>query len=202
MGGDGPSYHCARLRFASIGLEWGKDRIGIGLLKALRARRSIVFNDNPSPAELIPPKSGHLVVCEEGDDIAQVIAANYAFATGAGLHLIPETELWSEPRGTSKSFASYDNPHRSVSDTLTRLRQEVRELTGPVSIPAGGSITFITDELPLGFAFPQVPCTHLFIYPNLGISIVQGFLLAEQRDSPESGWNWRGAISGDMKVSF
>jgi hypothetical protein len=164
-------------------LEWGKDRIGIGLLKALRARRAIVFNDNPSPAESIPPKSGHLVVCEEGDDIAQVIAANYAFATGAGLHLIPETESERAEQILEEFYGINDNPHRSVSDTLTRLRQEVRELTGPVSIPPGGSITFITDELPLGFAFPEVPCTHLFIYPNLGISIVQG-LAAEQRDSP------------------
>jgi hypothetical protein len=71
-------------------LAWGEDRIGIGLLKALRARRSIVFADGPSPGESVPSKSGHLVVCEQGDDLAEVIAANYAYALRAGLCLVPE----------------------------------------------------------------------------------------------------------------
>jgi hypothetical protein len=33
--------------------------------------------------------SDHLVVCEDGDELAQVIAANCAFALNAGLQLIP-----------------------------------------------------------------------------------------------------------------
>ena len=97
-------------------LEWGKDRIGIGLLKALRARRSIVFNDNPSPAELITPKGGHLVVCEEGDEVAQVIAANYAFATGAGLQLIPQTKTERAEQILEEFYGINDNRHRSVSE--------------------------------------------------------------------------------------
>jgi hypothetical protein len=61
-------------------LMWGRDRVGVGLLKALRSRSKIVFSDNPSPNNHVPPKSDHLVVCEDGDDLSQVIAANYAFA--------------------------------------------------------------------------------------------------------------------------
>jgi hypothetical protein len=30
-------------------VTWGNDRIGVGLLKALRAKTSIVFEDHPSP---------------------------------------------------------------------------------------------------------------------------------------------------------
>ena len=41
-------------------LTWGNDRIGIGLLKALREQRSIVFTDDPSSVETVPSKSGHL----------------------------------------------------------------------------------------------------------------------------------------------
>jgi hypothetical protein len=39
-------------------LRWGKDCIGIGLLKALREKRSIVFTDEPSPVEAVSSKSG------------------------------------------------------------------------------------------------------------------------------------------------
>lgn len=73
-------------------LHWGRDRIGVGLLKALRAGQNIMFEDRPSPYEWVGSKSKHMVVCEEGEELAQVIAANYAFALNAGLFLIPEVE--------------------------------------------------------------------------------------------------------------
>jgi hypothetical protein len=58
-------------RRAGPPLAWGRDRIGIGLLRALRAGVSIVFEDRPSPVDLVLSKGTHLVVCEEGNDIAQ-----------------------------------------------------------------------------------------------------------------------------------
>jgi hypothetical protein len=73
-------------------LTWGRDRIGVGLLKALRAGLDIVFEDKPSPYEWVPPKNGQIVVCEEGEELSQVIAANYAFALDAGLFLIPAVD--------------------------------------------------------------------------------------------------------------
>lgn len=78
-------------RSANSNVVWGRDRIGLGLLKALRAGSGIVFEDKPSPNEAVPSKSLHLVVCEEGDELAQVIAANYAFSLKAGLCLIDRT---------------------------------------------------------------------------------------------------------------
>jgi hypothetical protein len=59
---------------------WGNDRLGIGLLLALRRERQILFEDRPSEKMNVSPRSDHLVVCEEGDEFAQVIAANYAYA--------------------------------------------------------------------------------------------------------------------------
>ena len=73
-------------------MHWGNDRIGVGLLKALRARKTLVFEDRPSPYEWVASKSKHMVVCEEGEVLSQVIAANYAFALNAGLFLIPEVD--------------------------------------------------------------------------------------------------------------
>src|SRR5216683_762952 len=105
---------------------WGNDRVGIGLLLALRKERQISFEDRPSERMNLSPKSDHLVVCEEGE--------------------------------------------------------ELRNIAGDIPIPSGGSITFITDGLPYGFAFPEVPSTHLFSYPNLGITTLHGFA-AEQPGS-------------------
>lgn len=70
-------------------LRWGRDRIGVGLLTALRHKSSILFDDKTSPNTAVPSKSGHLVICEQGKPLAEVIAANYAFSLGAGLQLIP-----------------------------------------------------------------------------------------------------------------
>lgn len=164
-------------------LAWGKDRIGVGLLKALRAQRPIIFTDDLSLADFIPPKGDHLIVCEEGNELAQVIAANLAFATGAGLHLIPKTENERAEQILERLYGINDNREQSVSDTLASLRREIRELAGQIPVPHGGSITFITHELPLGFAFPEVPSTHLLTYPALGIAIVNG-LSTEQPKSP------------------
>ena len=41
----------------------------------------------------------------------------------------------------------------------------------------------MTSNAPWGFAYPEVPSTHLFLYPDLGISILNG-LIAEQKDAP------------------
>jgi len=73
-------------------VAWGQDRIGIGLLKALRAGQGIQFEDRPSQYDWVASKSGHLVVCEEGEEISEVIAANYAHALDAGLFLIPKVD--------------------------------------------------------------------------------------------------------------
>jgi hypothetical protein len=155
---------------------WGRDRIGIGLLKAMRLRTTLGFTDSPSPIEHVSSKSGHLVVCEEGDDLAQVIAANYAFALRAGLHLIPEVESAVSEEILENFYSLYDDAQRgSQSETLERLKTELRSLCGPLPLPPLGSVTFVTGRLPYGFAFPEAPSTHLFKYPDLGISVVNSF---------------------------
>jgi hypothetical protein len=160
-------------------LIWGRDNIGIGLLQALRSKRAIAFDDRPSSKELyVAAKSNHLVVCERGDDLSQVIAANYAQALGAGLFLISETEREHADSILERFYSVYDDRDRSATDALRELRNELRAIAGNIPIPANGSITFISDGLPFGFAFPEVPSTHLFGL-GLGISIIHGFA-AEQ----------------------
>ncbi len=161
---------------------WGNDRVGIGLLLALRKERQISFEDRPSERMNLSPKSDHLVVCEEGDEFAQVIAANYAYALGAGLFLIQATPEERVDQIMERFYSVLENRDQSPSEALRELREELRNIAGDIPIPSGGSITFITDGLPYGFAFPEVPSTHLFSYPNLGITTLHGFA-AEQPGS-------------------
>jgi hypothetical protein len=161
---------------------WGRDYIGVGLLQAMRERRSLTVTDQPSQRVFVSSLSDHLVVCEEGNEFAQVIAANYAHALGAGLFLIQETEQDRVEQIMERFYSLYDSRDQSPSEALQELRDELRAIAGNLPVPIGGSATFITDGLPFGFAFPEFPSTHLFSYPSLGMVILHGFA-AEQAGS-------------------
>ena len=145
-------------------LVWGRDRLGIGLLKAMREGAMLSFNDEPSPRESVPSKSGHLVICEEGEELSEVIAANYAYSMRAGLHLIPQISRPRSQEILEALYSLYDGPSMdgSPSQRLECLQSELRDLCGPIEIPVGGSISWIVRDLPFGFAFPGTPSTHLF----------------------------------------
>jgi hypothetical protein len=160
-------------------LQWGNGAIGLGLLQALYERRMIEFGDHASPTDSIKPRSDHLVVCEAGETLSEVIAANYAYSMGAGLHLIAETDE-AECKELLESYYGIYEPGVDQEAVRNRLQKQLRGLCGDFDIPHGGSLTFVTKRLPFGVAFPEVPSTHLFVYPDLGISIVNGFA-AEQR---------------------
>lgn len=167
-------------------LSWGRDRIGLGLLLAHRARQQIVFTDAPSECRVIPSSSGHLVVCEEGNELAQVIAANYAYSFGAGLCLIPQVQEKESDRILEDFYSLYDDRQCSPTTALEYLRDTIRQHAGALPIDSHRSVTFITSDLPWGFAYPEKPSTHLFMYPDLGISILNG-VLSEQRGAPGIG---------------
>jgi hypothetical protein len=167
-------------------LHWGRDRIGVGLLKALRAGQNLVFEDGPSPYEWVASKSKHMVVCEGGEELSQVIAANYAFALDAGLFLIPEVDKDQAEDLLEGFYKLYDRGSGfAPAEAQARLSQELLALCGSLPIPDEGSITFI-GKLPFGFAYPEYPSTHLFEYPDLGCAVVNGFA-AEQPRTPGTG---------------
>jgi hypothetical protein len=170
-------------RLGDTPLVWGNDRIGIGLLKALRENRQIEFSGCASPRENLIGKARHLVVCEEGEDLSQVIAANYAFALDADLCLIPNVPGARSDDIMDRFYKSDQRRDLSQSTVLESLRNEIRALCDKVVVPENGSFTFVTSEIPYGFAFPEAPSTHLFKYPDLGITIINGFS-AEQDGTP------------------
>lgn len=161
-------------------LRWGRTQIGVGLLEALRTGRLIRFDDDPSPANPLKP-ARHLVVCEAGDDLSEVIAANYAFALDAELVIVPEVTKATAEAITEELYSIYDSRDMGLTEAFAEVSDRVRGLCPGVVVPEGGSITFFTSHIPFGLAFSEVPTTHLKTYPDLGLAILNG-LSAEQGD--------------------
>ncbi|MCC6789060.1 MAG: hypothetical protein IT547_14595 [Hyphomonadaceae bacterium] len=156
-------------------LQWSRHSIGLGLLTALRAGKMIAFADEPSPAVQVRGKSDHLVVCEAGEPLSEVIAANYAFALGAGLCVIPERSKHDGRAILEAFYGLYDDRDVSPTERLQELARTIRAMCGDIVLPEKGSLTFITGDIPYGFALPELPSTHLFKYPDLGLAIINGF---------------------------
>lgn len=166
-------------------ISWGENNLAYGLLTALREQRSIVFGTHVSPSLPVPSRSGHWVICEAGDEHAQVVAANYAYSLDAGLLLIPEVDR-RQAEDLLENFYSLYELREPVADALERLHHRLRNLSGPLPIATVKSVTFISQWLPFGVAYPEFPSTHLPMYPQLGISVLNGFV-AEQEDKQGIG---------------
>lgn len=162
--------------------QWGKEHLALGLLRALRLNARIQF-DGVSEAASVPSVSGHLVVCEEGDLHAQVVAANYAHALDAGLILIPAVERRLGEKLLERFYSATEVRDRPMGEVLEELRGELREMAGGVSQADYDSATFFTSRVPWGYAFPERPSTHIFLSPDVGICVLHG-LLAEQATTP------------------
>ncbi|HDZ53818.1 hypothetical protein LCGC14_0269670 [marine sediment metagenome] len=157
-------------------LKWGRENIGVGLLKALYEGRLIEFEDNGPATATIIGHSKHHVVCEAGDKISEIIASNYAYSLGASLTIIPEVDTEVAEPILEQLYSSENGKQR------LNLQTDLFNLCGGVKFPNGASLTFFTKKLPFGIGFPSHPSTHIFNYPDCGVSVMNGFA-AEQSDS-------------------
>jgi len=161
-------------------LDWGCDNIGLGLLQALYSRQLLRFHDTSSASLPVRGRSTHLVVCSDCDPLGQVIAANYAYSLGAGLCMIPATNKEEAKSVMERFYTLYDNRENSPTEGLAALTLDMRRLCGPLPLDGVESLTFITDHLPFGFAFGDIPSSHLFTYPDLGIAVINGFAMGQK----------------------
>lgn len=168
-------------RLAREPLPWGSRAIGAGVLRALYEGRLIEFHSGLSTSSVTLGNGGHLVICEAGEPLSEVIAANYAFALKADLCVIPEVDE-GEAGNILEAYYSIEEERGAQADKRRKLQARLRGLCGDIALPREGSLTVFTRKLPFGVAFPEVPSTHLFTYPDLGIAVVNGFA-AEQPET-------------------
>lgn len=166
-------------------LSWGPQNLAVGLLLAKKERYLLRINQSESPEDIhVPGDGGHLVILEANNDIADIITANYAYSINASLLLISpvvkeDMEDILESLYTIYSSDSCTPSPQKIEALLTRIR----DLAPEVDTTSAKCVTFVTSGLPWGIAYPETPCTHLYRYPDLGISLVNA-ISSEQKVSP------------------
>lgn len=156
-------------------LIWGLENIGVGLLQALYEGRLIEFEDGGLTTASVVGKSRHHVVCEAGEKLSEVIAANYAYSLGASLTIIPKVDAKAGEQILERFYASENGQQR------LDLQDELRDLCSNIGLTERASVTFFTKQLPFGIGFPGHPSTHIFTYPDCGVSVVNGFAAEQTR---------------------
>lgn len=150
--------------------------IALPLLQALREGRQLEFVDVVDEPAVSPTRGRrHLVICEEGNLHAQVVAANYACAYEADLVLIPEVLGDQADSLLAELYGVYEQRSVSATDAMQSVISELRLLSG-LERGEATSMTFFTAKLPWGFAYPEVPSSHIFSYPSVGITVLNGIV--------------------------
>ena len=126
--------------------------------------------------------NSHLVVCENSDPIAQITAANYAYCICADFKLVPSIAERKAKEILRGLYSIYDRDDLSVTERLEWLRSSMREHLDSVEIEKYKFLTFVTEKVPYGFSYTKIPSTHIFSYPDIGISIFNG-VHEEQKDT-------------------
>jgi hypothetical protein len=168
--------NCSRL----IGeITCNPSEVAKGLLLAKRLKMKLkVDHSAPSLVKEFRrylPSSNYLIVAEDSPDFAPVIAANFAFSVDAELRLIPEVSR----RDVEKVYDElYDRRASRGSDRGIRAEKNLKERSSryqaAVLSPGVQFVTFVTSGVPYGYFIPDVPTTHLFSRPDLGLNVFAG----------------------------
>ncbi|MBP0482548.1 hypothetical protein [Sagittula salina] len=124
-------------------LKWGRENIGVCLLKALYEGRLIDFEDNGPTMTTTGGESKRHVVCEAGNKTSEIIAANYAYSLGASLTIIPKVNAELTEQILEQLYSS-ENGEQRLS-----LQTDLFNLCGSVEFPHGTSLTFFTKKFHL-----------------------------------------------------
>lgn len=103
-------------------LVWGRKNIGVGLLIARRSKKYLRINDGESPiTTLVSNGEPLLIVCEDGDELAQVLASNLAFAMNAAFSVMSGlppnvTHSWLEEIYAAESHGNLSERIANICD--------------------------------------------------------------------------------------
>lgn len=163
-------------------LEANQASIGSSLLNALYANSTLEYSEHAPTISFVKSRNGHLIVCEGDEPLSEVIAANYAYSLGAGFLVIPRLEKAEEESICDTLYSLQDTAEKSATESFSEIKNYLHAKIADLGIENHQIITFVSHRLPWGISFPNIPSTHLFIYPDLGASILHG-MLAESAGS-------------------
>lgn len=159
-------------------MPWGCSNLGIGLLLARLAKKQLQTSIEPSINTMFVPGSRSLlVVCEDGEELAQISASCFAFATGGAFLVIPhlmagERDEWLEELYALESGGD-------VSSRFADIRGRVRSRLPTFEFGNYKQVLFVTSGFPWGIAVNECATTHMYNYPDFGRSMVEGLCAAQ-----------------------
>jgi len=127
--------------------------------------------------------SGLLIVAEDRKDITSIIIGNYAYAFNASLLFIDDISKETMESLNDRFFKIYD-PGINTEYELKKIKDDILKLLPSINTSPYYCITFFTKGIPFGFAFPQLPCSHIYNYPFLGASLCN-YIAIEQNTNSE-----------------
>ena len=158
-------------------LDWSSENLGIGLYLARRSKRELRPGGLASTDQTFVPAGTHmLVVCEQGDEMAQVTASNLAFACDASFLAIPpltaeEHDEWLEDL---YGLGEGGNATQRFAEICNRAKARLPDFP----FDKYRQVLFMTKKFPWGIAVPEVPTTHIYSYPDLGRTVLMGMWAA------------------------
>ena len=105
----------ANRRLLAEPLHWGRANIGVGVLQALRSHRRISFAEAGPPQTSIDMQSTHIVVCEDGDAHAQVIAPHSVDSADAQTALVRLTNIGVVSKGLRGLVATVHQASKTIT---------------------------------------------------------------------------------------
>ena len=161
-------------------IVWGSENLGVGLLLARRSKKFLRTAEGASPTTNFVSGGLHLlIVCEMGNELAQVAASNLAFATDAAFLMLPQLEKEEQDEWLEEIYAI--DSGGDVSSRFSFIRDRVRRKLPDFQFRAYKQVLFVTNGFPWGIAVPECATTHMFSYPDFGRSIVEGIWASQQK---------------------
>jgi len=165
-------------------IKWGFNNLGIGLLMAMKQKKTLEIDDSINEGyNYFEGSSGLLLVAEDRKDITSIIIANYAYAFDASLLFIEDIPKNIMENINDRFFKIYEKGINTEYE-LNKIKADILKLLPSINTLSYYCITFFTKGIPFGFAFPQIPCSHIFNYPFLGAHLCN-YIAIEQNNNSE-----------------
>jgi len=152
-------------------MEWGCNNLGIGLLLARRAKVELMTSTEPSPVITFVSGGKHLlIVCESGEDLAEISSSCLAFSTNAALLIIPKQEQEERDVWLDELYSIANEG--DVSSRFSVIRDRARDKLGSFQFDHFKQILFVTSGFPWGISVPECITSHMYNYPDFGRCMV------------------------------
>ncbi len=115
-----------------------------------------------------------MIACEAGKELANIVASNLAFATGAAFLILPQLAIEEHDAWLEEIYAL--DPGGNVTGRFADVRDRAKAWLPNFEFAKFKQILFVTHGFPWGIAVPECATTPMFSYPDLGRCVVEGNL--------------------------